>query len=127
MSRNGNTIAIIDDDESVRHAIRRLIQSAGWLALTFATAEEFVQSRAQPPPCCLILDVRLPGLSGLELKQQLDADGRSLPVIFITAYANDQIRKQALQAGAIAFLIKPFEEQALLDALTLAVGQSLPD
>ena len=123
MSRNGNTIAIIDDDESVRHAIRRLIQSAGWKAVTFATAEEFVHSGAQPPPCCLIVDVRLPGLSGLELKERLDAEGRILPVIFITAYANAQIREQALQAGAIAFLSKPFEEQALLDALALAVGE----
>jgi FixJ family two-component response regulator len=122
MSPNGNTLAIIDDDESVRNALRRLIQSAGWKALTFASAEEFLQAPAQPAPCCLILDVHLPGLSGLDLKKHLDAAGRLLPVVFITAYANEQMRAQALQAGAIAFLSKPFEEQALLDALARAVG-----
>ena len=122
MSRTGNTIAIIDDDESVRHALRRLVQSAGWKALTFASAEEFLQSPARPPPYCLILDMRLPGLSGLDLKKQLDAEARTVPVIFITAHVDEQVRQQALQAGAIAFLSKPFEEQALLDALALAVG-----
>jgi two-component system response regulator FixJ len=122
MPAMGNTIAIIDDDESVRHALRRLVQSAGWKALPFASAEEFLQSPGRPPLCCLILDMRLPGLSGLELKKQLDAAGRIVPVIFITAFASEHIREQALQAGAIAFLGKPFEEQALLDALALAVG-----
>jgi two-component system, LuxR family, response regulator FixJ len=118
-----NIIAIIDDDESVRHALRRLVQSAGWKALPFASAEEFLQAPARPPPSCLILDMRLPGLSGLELKQQLDAAGRILPVIFITAFASEQIREQALQAGAVAFLSKPFEEQALLNALALAARE----
>jgi FixJ family two-component response regulator len=122
MSRKGNTIAIIDDDESVRNALRRLVQSAGWKALTFATAEEFLQSAARPTPCCLILDVRLPGLSGLDLKNQLSAAGRTIPVVFITAYADEQVREQALQAGGIAFLSKPFEETALLDALTRAIA-----
>jgi FixJ family two-component response regulator len=123
MSRTGATIAIIDDDQSVRRALRRLIQTAGWKALTFASAEEFLQTPTQMAPTCLILDVRRPGLSGLDLKKQLDAAGRILPVIFITAHVDEEIRQQALHAGAVAFLSKPFEGQALLDALARAGGQ----
>ena len=122
MPRTSKTVAIIDDDESVRHALRRLIQSAGWQALTFATAEEFLQAPAQPSPAYLILDLCLPGLSGWDLKKQLDGEGRNVPVVFITAHANEQVREQALRAGAIAFLSKPFEEQALLEALAVAVA-----
>jgi FixJ family two-component response regulator len=121
MGDKENIIAIVDDDGSVRKALQRLVQSAGWKAQIFASAEEFLQSAARPPPSCLILDVRLPGLSGLDLKKQLDAAGRILPVIFITAYVDDQVRELTRQAGAIACLAKPFEEQALLDALALAV------
>ena len=77
---------------------------------------------AQLPPACIILDLCLPGLSGLELRKQLDAAGRMLPVIFITAHANEQVREQALQAGAVAFLSKPFNDQDLLDVLALGVG-----
>jgi FixJ family two-component response regulator len=122
MPRTANTIAIIDDDESVRCALRRMVQTAGWTALTFATAEEFLQAPAQRPPACIILDLCLPGLSGWDLKEQLDAEGCNVPVIFITAHANEQVREQALQAGAIAFLAKPFNDQDLLDVLALGVG-----
>jgi FixJ family two-component response regulator len=122
MPRPAKTIAIIDDDESVRCALRRLVQTAGWTALTFTTAEAFLELPAQLPHACIILDLCLPGLTGLELKKQLDAAGRMLPVIFITAHANEQIREQALQAGAIAFLSKPFDDQDLLDVLELGVG-----
>jgi two-component system, LuxR family, response regulator FixJ len=122
MPRIAKTIAIIDDDKSVRHALRRLVQSAGWRALTFATAEAFLQVPAQLPAACIILDLCLPGLSGLELRKQLNAAGRMLPFIFITAHANERIREQALQAGAIAFLSKPFNDQDLLDVLDLAIS-----
>jgi FixJ family two-component response regulator len=116
------TIFLIEDDESVRRALRRLIRLAGWTVETFATAEEFLQAPEQPAPDCLILDLHLPGLSGLELQQRLHAEGRIIPIIFITAHGNDCMRDQALQAGAIAFLQKPFEERALLNELKRAVG-----
>jgi two-component system response regulator FixJ len=122
MVGRGQTIFIIDDDESVRRALRRLIGSVGLNAETFVTAEEFLQAPEEPPPHCLILDVHLPGLSGLELQQRLKAGHRSVPVIFITAYPDDHVRDQALQAGALAFLQKPFEEEALLEAVQRAVG-----
>jgi FixJ family two-component response regulator len=108
-------------DESVCRALRRLVQSEGWQALTFATAEEFLQAPSQPPHVCLILDLCLPGLSGWDLKKQLDAERRNVPVIFITAFASEQIREQALQAGAIAFLSKPLDGRALLNAIALAI------
>lgn len=116
------TICIIEDDESVRRALRRLMRSVGFGVEAFATAEEFLQAFAQTPPCCLILDVHLPGLSGLELQRRLRAEGRSVPVVVITAYADDKVRVQALQDGAIAFLQKPFEELSLLQAVFAAAN-----
>lgn len=111
------TICIIEDDESVRRALGRLIRSVGFGVEAFATAEEFLQSFAQTLPYCLILDVNLPGLSGLELQRRLRAEGRSVPVVVITAYADEKVREQALQDSAIAFLQKPFEELSLLQAV----------
>jgi FixJ family two-component response regulator len=121
MSRTGQTVFIIDDDESVRRALTRLMRSAGLVAESFATAEEFLRRAGGPTPDCLILDVHLPGLSGLELQERLTAGGRDVPVVFITAYAEEAAREQAMRAGAIAFLAKPFEEQALLDAVAIAL------
>jgi FixJ family two-component response regulator len=115
-------IVVVDDDASVRRALRRLLRSAGRDVEAFATAEEFLQSTDEETPGCLVLDVHLPGLSGLELQERLTSDGRGIPIIFITAYGDDGMRERALRAGAIAFLQKPFEEQALLDAVTRAVG-----
>lgn len=117
MPQIGKTVCIIDDDASVRRALRRLMRSVGLDAGTFATAEEFLQSSAQPALDCLILDVHLPGLSGLELQERLRADGLDIPIVFISAYAEECVREQALRAGAIAFLQKPFDDQALLDAV----------
>jgi FixJ family two-component response regulator len=128
------TITIIDDDESVRRALRRLIVSLGFNAETFETSEKFLESvlgaispAGTPAPSearCLILDVHLPGLSGLELQRRLHEEGRNLPIVFITAYPDDQARDQAMQGGAIAFLYKPFEQQALLDAVQKGLAQS---
>src|SRR5581483_4408672 len=98
MSRTNQTIVIIDDDDSVRRALRRLILSVGLSVTTFGTAEEFLSSD-QPAPGCLILDVHLPGLSGLDLQKQLTAEGRRFPIVFISAYAEDQVRHSALQDG----------------------------
>jgi FixJ family two-component response regulator len=111
------TICIIDDDESVRRALRRLLHSAGFQTAAFATAEEFLQSAEQRTPACLILDVHLPGLSGLELQQQLTAEGRNVPIVVITAYPTSQVREHVLRAGAVGFLEKPFDDQSLLDAV----------
>lgn len=117
MPETSPTIGIIEDDDSVRRALRRLLLSVGLDAEAFATAEEFLQSEHQALPSCLIVDVNLPGLSGLELQRQLRVEGRPLPIIVITAYVDEQVREQALQAGVIAFLTKPFEESALLQAV----------
>jgi FixJ family two-component response regulator len=125
MSRNKQTIFIIDDDESVRRALSRLIRSVGLRAESCATAEEFLESDEQPAPACLILDVHLPGLSGLEFQTRLKAEGRCVPIVFITAYGDDATREQALQGGAIDFLPKPFEERALLDAVARALGSGV--
>ena len=122
MSRTGKTIVIIDDDASVRRALRRLVRSAGLNVETFGSADEFLLSTEQQVPGCLILDVHLPGLSGLELQQRLKAEGCCVPIVFITAYGDDQMCERALRAGALAFLHKPFEDQALLDAVDRAVG-----
>src|SRR5436305_9774063 len=95
------TVCIIDDDESVRRALRRLIRSVGLYVETFATAEEFLQSSAEPEPSCLILDIHLPGMSGLELQKHLGVPGKCIPIVFITAYGEEAIREQALRAGAL--------------------------
>jgi FixJ family two-component response regulator len=116
-----HTICIIDDDESVRRALGRLLRSVGLAAETFATAEEFLQATGQPEPDCLILDVHLPGRSGLELQKQLTAEGRNIPIVFITAYRDERVRELALRGGALAFLHKPFEEQSLLEVLARVV------
>src|SRR5262245_11146912 len=121
MSRTGQTVFVIDDDASVRRAVGRLIRSAGLKAVTFATAEEFLRSDEHPAPGCLVVDVHLPGLCGLELQERLSAEGRAVPVVFITAYGDDRTCGRALRAGAVAFLLKPFEEQSLLDAVDRAL------
>jgi FixJ family two-component response regulator len=121
MSENRLTICIIDDDKSVRRALHRLIRSAGWNAESFATAEDFLQSAGPLRPACLILDIHLPGLSGLQLQARLQAEDRAVPIVFITAYADEHMREAALRAGAVAFLEKPFEEQPLLDAVQRAL------
>jgi FixJ family two-component response regulator len=121
MSPSRQTVVLIDDDESVRRALGRLLRSAGLALEAFATAEEFLQAAGRREPDCLILDVHLPGLSGLELQARLAAEGRCVPVVFITAFAEEQVRGPALRAGAIAFLAKPFEERSLLDAVARAL------
>ena len=123
MPADAPTIAVIDDDESVRRALRRFIDLLGYNVETFATAEEFLDrplgagSQTEESFRCLILDVHLPGMSGLDLQERLNAEGRDLAIVFITAYPNDRARSKALQAGATAFLLKPFDEQALVDAV----------
>jgi len=114
-------IAIVDDEESVREALQSLLKSMGLKAEGFASAEEFLQSARLPDTACIILDVRMPGMGGLELQRQLTADQRRIPLIFITAHGDEATRARALQAGAVDFLTKPFSEEALLTAVQSAL------
>ena len=123
MTRSTRTVFIVEDDDSVRRAVRRLLRAAGLEAEAFATAEAFLQSGVRPDAGCLVLDQHLPGMSGLELQERLRSEGRALPVVFISAYEDAQVRESALRAGAVAFLQKPFEDQELLDT----VARSLHD
>lgn len=116
-------ISIVDDDESVRDAIESLLRSVGLRADVFASAEEFLKSDALENTACLILDVRMRGMSGLELQQQLAKANYKIPLIFITAHASDrEARTRALQAGAIDVLYKPFKEEILLKHVYTALS-----
>jgi len=118
----GSRISIIDDDESMREAIKTLIGSIGGMSVEeFSSAEDFLDS-GQFPVDCLILDLRMPGLSGLELQRRLVADNRPIPIVFITAYYVEQEHLRAMEAGAVAFLTKPFTEQELLNAINVSLA-----
>jgi FixJ family two-component response regulator len=121
MFERGQTVVVVDDDESVRRALARLLCAAGLKVEALGSAEELL-CPGRPMPDCLILDVHLPGLSGLELHERLNAAGPAPPVVFITAYDDEDARRQALAAGAVAFLRKPFEEGELLAAVARALG-----
>ena len=116
-------ISIIDDDESVREATKGLIRSLGYVAPTFASAEEFLKSDRVHDSSCLITDVQMPGMSGIELQDRLIAQGHRLPIIFITAYPEANVRGRALEAGALGFLSKPFSEENLI----MCLGEALKD
>jgi len=118
---NPPLISIVDDDESVREALWGLVRSVGFAVSTFASAEEFVKSDQLGTADCLILDVCMPGMSGIELQRQLVAGHSEVPVIFITAHEDEGMRTQALNGGAEAVLIKPFSEEALLNAIQAAL------
>jgi FixJ family two-component response regulator len=110
-------ISIIDDDDSVRESLRRLMRSVGFAVNVFASAEEFLDSDRLRNTDCLILDVRLPGMSGLELQRHLAASHSDIPIIFITSYEDDEVRARALNAGAVHYFLKPFNDEDLLDAI----------
>jgi FixJ family two-component response regulator len=114
-------VMIVDDDESIRRAGRRLIKSYGFAVETFASAEDFLGSGRLHETACLVLDVQMPGLNGLELQSRLVAEGHQVPIIFITAFNDENARAQALQAGALGYLVKPFEEAELLNGINLAL------
>ena len=115
-------IFVVDDDAFVRGALKTLLRSAGYDVQAFESAEEFLADTAEDQKGVLILDVSMPGMSGLELQKRLDDTGRKLPIIFITAYEDARARKLALEAGAEEFLQKPFEDETLLDAVQQAIG-----
>ena len=114
-------IAVVDDDQSVREALENLINSVGFEVRLFASAEDFLDSDAPANTDCAVLDLRLPGISGLELQRRLAANGQSTPVIIITAQGDDKSHAEAVAAGAIAFLNKPFKEEVLLAAIDSAL------
>jgi len=115
------TVFVIDDDPSVREAIDSLIRSVGINVRTFASAQEFMTSTRPDAPACLVLDVRMPGLSGLDLQRELGNAGIRIPVIFITGHGDIPMSVRAMKAGAVEFLTKPFRDQDLLDAISQAI------
>ena len=115
-------IAVVDDDESVRQGLANLISSVGYEAELYASAEEFLASSEADGAACLVLDLRMPGMSGLELQRRLAAHSGGPPVIIITAHGDDEARAEALAAGAVAFLKKPFKEETLLGAISSALS-----
>src|SRR6202048_3278415 len=115
MTGNQIIVMIVDDDDSIRKAVRRLMKSYGFAVETFASAEEFLGSDRLAKTSCLVLDVHMPGLNGLELQKRLVASGSVVPIIFITAFTDDRARAQAMNAGAASYLAKPFSDEALLN------------
>jgi FixJ family two-component response regulator len=116
-------VAIVDDDDLIRGALQGLLKSAGLPARTFASAEAFLHSGDQYHSACLIADIRMPGMSGLELQARLNDDNIAIPTIFITAHGDSRMRMQALRAGAVEFLAKPFDDEVLLDSVRAALAR----
>jgi FixJ family two-component response regulator len=114
-------ISVVDDDESVREATLGLMQSLGYRAAAFPSAEDFLQSREVQRTSCLIADINMPGMSGLDLHRRLSAPGKPFPTILITAYPDERVREGALDAGVICYLSKPFDEGDLLSCLSNAI------
>jgi len=120
-------VAIVDDDQSVRDAVGSLFRSMGFRTEPFAGGQEFLGSPNRGAFQCLILDVQMPGMDGLELQHRLAAASFPIPIIFITAYDDEDVRTRALRGGAVSFLIKPFSEDALLDAVQSAIEAEVPN
>jgi FixJ family two-component response regulator len=108
-------IAVVDDDEMVRTGLERLLRTSGYPVSAFASAEEFLASARLQECRCLIADIRMPGMSGLDLQSRLNDDGHAIPIIFITAHGDEKMRIRAMRAGAAAFLAKPFDRAVLLE------------
>jgi FixJ family two-component response regulator len=115
-------ISIVDDDESVREATKSLIQSLGFSAATFASAEDYLESQCVRDTACLITDVQMPGMSGVDLQSRLIADGFEMPVIFVTAFYEETLHDRAMEAGAVGFLRKPFDDESLINYLDKALS-----
>ena len=124
---NGNEtrlVSIVDDDESLRRSVKNLLTSVGFQVETFASAEAFLQSAHRADTRCVVLDLRMPGMSGLDLLVHLAATGSPIPVVILTAHGDDEARRRTLQAGAVAFLGKPFHGEALLGAVRRALAEN---
>ena len=125
MPQESFTVYVVDDDESIRRALKRLLRSMGYHAVTFDSAEEFMEATSCRGEGCLVLDIRLPGMTGLDLQEKLVSLGAKYPVIFMTAHDNLQWQERAKKAGAVAYLRKPFDEQSLLNAIQLACHEAV--
>src|ERR1700745_975818 len=115
-------VAVLDDDELMRSALQGLLKAVGLPSQTFASAEEFLSSGQQHQIACLIADIRMPGMSGLELQAELNTEGCRIPIIFITAHGDEKMRMQALRAGAVEFMAKPFDDEALVASVRAALN-----
>jgi FixJ family two-component response regulator len=122
LESNEKIVAIIEDDESYRIAVQRLLKSAGLPVQSFDSAEAFLNSGHQDETGCLISDIRMPGMSGLELQSKLNSDHCPIPTIFITAHGDEKMRLQAMRGGAVKFLMKPFDGETLLEAVRTALA-----
>jgi FixJ family two-component response regulator len=116
-------VSIVDDDASLRRSVRNLLSSVGFRVQAFASAEEFLASPERVNTGCLVLDLRMAGMNGLDLLKHLGATGSRIPVVILTAHGDDETRQRALRAGAVAFLGKPFRGDALLDAVRSALNR----
>lgn len=119
--QNSKLIAIVDDDESVLRSLQDLIESDGLTALCFGSSKQFLDSEARSNAACLITDIRMSGMSGLELQAKLKAERCRIPIIFITAHGDPEMRIRAMREGAVEFLSKPFDDEALLQAVNAAL------
>ncbi len=117
------TVFVVDDDASIREALSSLIRSVGLQAEMFSSAKEFLQHQRPEAPACLVLDVRLPGLGGMELQRELAAGNHQIPIIFITGHGDIPMSVRAMKAGAVEFLTKPFRDQDLLEAIQQAIAR----
>lgn len=118
------TVFVVDDDASVRTALKRLIKSLGFKVKTFDSAQAFLKNGPHDGPACLVLDVRMPGMSGIELQEQLTNTGLGMPIIFITGHGSIPMSVNAMKAGAVDFIEKPFEDQKLIDAINMAIKKN---
>ena len=119
--RNAKVVAVIEDDESYRLAVLRLLKSAGFSVRSFASAEDFLSSGQQQETGCVIADIRMPGMSGLDLQAKLTSDHCPIPTIFMTAHGDEKMRLQAMRAGAVKFLTKPFDGDDLIETVRVAL------
>jgi len=123
IGHNSRLVAIVDDDQSVQRSLQDLIESDGLSALCFGSAEHFLDSEARSKAACLIADIRMPGMSGLELQAKLKAERCRIPVIFITAHGDAEMRIHAMRQGAVEFLSKPFDDAVLLEIVHAALEE----